>query len=516
MGLLNYVIGIFTAVLVIVGVKKGTPKESHEKKSNVQISTQHGQVKKKFDPDSLKSVFNYSEEKPKNKQKLKSKPNLAMEYEKYSQIRFRPEFTFWKDSKIQMQFFPQGHLYQEAITLHEVQDGYQTPIHYQTSYFQLPPDINMEKFNEYHGFSGFKFFFPINQESQAEEFAVFQGASYFRVVSRGQVYGLSARGLALNTGIPQPEEFPVFKEFWIEKPKSKADKVSLYAHLESPSAEGIYKFHFSPGEPTTTEVNFETIMKKDVVRLGIAPLTSMFWYGESTPSLIPPYPESHDSDGLLILDKDQFFWIPLENPKKPTNTTFPVKNLKGFGLLQKDREFSSYEDSRYDYHKRPGAWVEPMDEWGEGTITLYRIPTKDDLMDNIVVYFTPERLPAKGEKIKYSYNIKWISKFPYPNDFGEVISTRFIHTKDKNIVNFIIEFKGLDFKNIEDKKIRFHLEDEDIEILENTSTLVNEGEKLRINLKLSLKSKEPENLILSGYLEEDSKKVSEKWNYILD
>lgn len=515
MGLLNYVIGVVTAVLVIVGVKKGNHQEVQEKKSNVQISTQHGQVKKKFDPSALKILPSLPEEKPKGKPK-KSKQNLAMEYEKYSQIRFKPDLTFWKDSKIQMQFFPQGYLYQEPIALHEVQDGYQTPIHYQSTYFQLPPDIPSEKFNDYHGFSGFKFLFPINQETVPEEFVVFQGASYYRVVSRGQVYGLSARGLALNTGLPQPEEFPVFKEFWVERPKQKAEKISLYAHLDSPSVEGIYRFLFVPGETSTTEVNFESILKKDVVRLGVAPLTSMFWYGESTPSLSPPYPESHDSDGLLIQEKDQFLWIPLENPKKPTTTVFPVKKLKGFGLMQRDRDFSSYEDSRYDYHKRPGAWIEPIDEWGEGTISLYRIPTNDDLMDNIVVYFTPDKLPVKGEKIKYSYNIKWVSKFQYPEDFGEVVSTRFIHTKDKNIVSFMIDFKGLDLKNSEERKFKFILEDQDIEILENVPGVINDGEKLRINLKVSLKTKDPENLVLNGYLEEDSKKISEKWNFILD
>ena len=174
--------------------------------------------------------------------------------------------------------------------------------------------------------------------------------------------------------------------------------------MEGNSIEGYYKFILQPGDISKSEVVFESLIKKDIERLGIAPLTSMFWYGESNPSLNTPYPESHDSDGLLIQDDQTYHWIPLENPKKPITTSFKVKKLKGFGLLQRDREFSSYEDSRYDYHKRPCAWVEPINpqDWEGGTVSLYRIPTQDDLMDNIVVYFTPEKMPSKGEIIKYS------------------------------------------------------------------------------------------------------------------
>ncbi len=521
MGLLNYVIGFVTAVLVLVGVKKGNQLEKEEKRGNVQISTQHGQIRKKFDP----SLFSKALERIEDQKslivttKLKTKPLLPVDYEKYSEIKFKSEHSFWKEnSKFQMQFFPQGYIYQDAIRINEVWDGFQSPIFYQGTYFTIPQGINKEKFEELSGFTGFKLLYPINSESHLDEFAVFQGASYFRIVSKGQVYGLSARGIAINTGLTIPEEFPVFKEYWIEKPKPKSDKVVVHSILEGNSIEGYYKFILQPGDISKSEVVFESHIKKDIERLGIAPLTSMFWYGESNPSLNTPYPESHDSDGLLIQDDQTYHWIPLENPKKPITTSFKVKKLKGFGLLQRDREFSSYEDSRYDYHKRPCAWVEPINpqDWEGGTVSLYRIPTQDDLMDNIVVYFTPEKMPSKGEIIKYSYNIKWVDKIKLEDDIGEVSSTRVIYNKEKNIINFLIDIKGIDLKNFEDKDFKFIIEGDEVETTEISLTPVNNSEKLRISFKINIKTKIAPNSILSGYLTEDSKRRSETWKYILE
>lgn len=521
MGIINYVIGFVTAVLVLVGVKKGNQIEKDEKKGNIQISTQHGQIKKKFDPSLWIKNLEKKEENPSVVVQSKSKPKvlLPLDYEKYAEIRFKPEHTFWREnSKFQLQFFPQGYIYQDVVKINEVWDGYQSPIFYQASYFSLPQGINKDKFNELSGFTGFRFLYPINSENQINEFAVFQGASYYRIISKGQVYGLSARGIAINTGLQTPEEFPKFNEFWIEKPKPRAEKIIVHSHLDGNSIEGYYKFTLQPGEVTKTEVTFDSILKKDIERLGIAPLTSMFWYGESTPSVNAPYPESHDSDGLLIQDDQTYVWIPLENPKKPTTTSFKVKKLKGFGLLQRDREFSSYEDPRYDYHKRPGAWVEPSnaEEWEGGTVSLYRIPTQDDLMDNIVVYFTPEKIPVKGDTLKYSYSVKWVDRIKLDDDLGEISSTRIVQNKEIHSLNFLIDIKGLDLKNFEEKTFKFVLEGDEFEVIENSLSPINNSEKLRVSLKITSKTKWNPNTILSGYLTEDSKKRSETWKYILD
>jgi len=521
MSLINYVVGFVTAVLLLVGVKKGNLLEKEDKKGNIQISTQHGQIKKKFDSSLFyKNLEKHDDSKQssqlsKNKQKIL----LPIEYEKYSEIRFKPEYTFWREnSKFHMQFFPQGYIYQESIKINEVWEDYQTPIFYQGSYFSIPHGINIDKFNELSGFSGLKLLYPINSENVHEEFAVFQGSSYFRIISKGQIYGLSARGIAINTGLQTPEEFPIFSEFWIEKPKPKSEKVIVHSHLVGNSIEGYYKFTLYPGEVSKAEVTFESIIKRDIEKIGIAPLTSMFWYGESSTSLNPPYPESHDSDGLLIQDDQTFIWIPLENPKKPTTTIFKVKKLKGFGLMQRDREFSSYEDPRYEYHKRPSAWVEPVnsENWENGYISLYRIPTRDDLMDNIIVFYSPEKLPTKGDNIKFSYNIKMIDKLKLDDDFAEVVSTKIIQNKDKNLISFFIDFKGLDLKNFEEKDYKFNLEGEDYEVLECLLNPINNLDKLRVSIKLSQKNKNITSSTISGFISEDSKIKSEVWKYIHD
>ena len=86
------------------------------------------------------------------------------------------------------------------------------------------------------GFAGFRLHAPINRADYFDEVAAFLGASYFRAVAKGQAYGLSARGLALKTGEPGPEEFPVFKAFWLERPARGANAIVVHALLDSPSA----------------------------------------------------------------------------------------------------------------------------------------------------------------------------------------------------------------------------------------------------------------------------------------
>ena len=114
-------------------------------------------------------------------------------------------------------------------------------------------------------FSGFRVRYPINSPGAFQEFAVFQGASYLRAVGRDQVYGLSARGLAVNTAEPQGEEFPAFRRFWIEKPEPQSDTLLVYALLDSPSLAGAYRFEITPGAETVIEVEAALVLREERV-----------------------------------------------------------------------------------------------------------------------------------------------------------------------------------------------------------------------------------------------------------
>ena len=81
---------------------------------------------------------------------------------------------------------------------------------------------------------------------------IFAGASYFQAIARNQVFGMSARGLAIGTGEPEGEEFPFFRAHWIEAPSG--DRMVVHSLLDGPSATGAYRFTIRPGDETTIDV----------------------------------------------------------------------------------------------------------------------------------------------------------------------------------------------------------------------------------------------------------------------
>jgi glucans biosynthesis protein len=230
----------------------------------------------------------------------------------------------------------------------------------------------------------------------------------------GQRYGLSARGLAVDTSGATPEEFPRFTEFWLEKPNAGAQQLTIYALMDSPRMTGAYRFDITPGEQTTTEVHARVFMRptdNPVVTLGLAPLTSMFFFGENQPRAGDFRPEVHDSDGLMIATGDgEWLWRPLQNPGAAITTSFSMTSLKGFGLMQRDRAFHSYEDTEARYELRPSAWVTPLGDWGAGRVELLQFGIPDETHDNVAAYWVPANMPAPGQSMDFAYTISWQGK----------------------------------------------------------------------------------------------------------
>lgn len=351
----------------------------------------------------------------------------ALTYDEYRDIRFRPEQALWRSANLpfELMFFHLGKFQTRPVRINEVTPEGVRHLRYDASAFDFGKNkLSTGAWGDL-GFAGFRAHYPLNAKTYKDELVVFLGASYFRALGAGTVYGLSARGLAIDTVGGQQEEFPRFVEFWIERPTADARVLTLYALLESPRSNGAYQFDIRPGETTTVEVRARIFLRPGVATAGIAPLTSMYFFGENQPHRTDFRPEVHDSDGLMVASgTGEWIWRPLLNPKATLATSFAMPELRGFGLMQRDRNFSSYEDGEARYELRPSAWVEPLGAWGPGRVELVQLNTADETNDNVVAYWVPLQLPESGQPLDVKYRLHWQgAKQRRPPD-GWVVQTR--------------------------------------------------------------------------------------------
>jgi periplasmic glucans biosynthesis protein len=374
-----------------------------------------------------------------------------LNYDQYRDIRFNPKSAWWRRERLpfQLQFFHPGFIYNRTVLLSELDGGQVDMIGYDKDLFNFGANKDLGRIPSDMGFTGFRIHTALNNNEYLDELAVFQGASYFRALGKGMRYGLSARGLALNTAEPTGEEFPVFEEFWIEKPADKSTSITVYALLDSVSVAGAFRFIITPGDSTVMEVKSAIYRRKEVNVYGVAPLTSMFWFGENGANHYEDLrPEVHDSDGLQIQrGNGEWLWRPLTNPKSIQVAALGDENPKGFGLVQRDRKFSSYEDLEAHYHERPSVWVEPIGAWGPGDVRLVELPTPNETQDNIVAFWVPAKLPPLAEPVTLEYKLHWFmegkpgARIP---PAGYVTSTRVGHssTQESDLVRFWVDFNG--------------------------------------------------------------------------
>jgi glucans biosynthesis protein len=335
----------------------------------------------------------------------------ALDYDQFRDIRFRPDRAMWRNLKLpfEIMFFHRGWFYEDPVVIREVTPQGVRDVLFDPDAF----DYGRNKIDRNElkglGLAGFRVHYPVNTTLYKDEVLVFLGASYFRSLGAGQRFGLSARGLAIDTAENSGEEFPRFVEFWIERPSTTAKDLTIYALLDSPRATGAYRFVLRPGVTTALDVDAKLFLRKNVAKLGLAPLTSMFFFGSNQRSVRDDYrPEVHDSDGLSIRDaSNNWIWRPLVNPKRLLVTSFALSDPAGFGLQQRGRAFDHYQDLEARYDLRPSAWVETKGSWGPGRVELVQIPVNDETNDNIVAYWVPDGQPKPGEPFAYSYRLLW-------------------------------------------------------------------------------------------------------------
>lgn len=369
-----------------------------------------------------------------------------IDYDTYRRITFRPDTTMWRQAglRFQLQFYHPGYLY-AGVRLNEITDSHAQPIPFAQSFFDYH-DLKIPFFSRWGlEFAGFKALHPLNQPDKWDEVISFLGASYFRALGRNQVYGASARGLALDPGGTLPEEFPEFIEYWIRKPDADATVLTVHALLDGPSVAGAYTFTITPGLETVVETHATLFFRHTPREPGYAPLTSMFWFGENSQNRFGDYrPEVHDSDGLLVApDKDTRLWRPLQNPAALVRSDFDAPALAGFGLLQRDRAFSSYADLEGRYERRPGIWVEPVGQWPAGKVRLIELPAQNEYQDNVTAYWAPQETPAPGKPIELSWKERWSTAPTFGGPPGWVGATRqVLHDGAPDRTRYLVDFNG--------------------------------------------------------------------------
>jgi glucans biosynthesis protein len=373
----------------------------------------------------------------------------ALDYDQFRDIRFRPERAMWRGTKLpfELMFFHRGFFYEQPVRIHEITAEGVQEVAFDSDAFDY--GRNRLDRNELRGlgFAGFRVHFPVNTPTYRDEVLVFLGASYFRGLGRGQRFGLSARALAIDTAEATGEEFPRFVEFWIERPAPAARELVIHALLDSPRATGAYRFVLRPGATTVLDVDARLYLRKNVAKLALAPLTSMFYFGANQRAGREDYrPRVHDSDGLSIRSAtNEWIWRPLVNPRRLLVTSFALSDPAGFGLMQRERNFAQYQDLEARYDLRPSAWIQPRGPWGPGRVELVQLPVPDETNDNIVAYWVPDGQPRPREPFAFGYRVLWQKEREMRPPVGWVADTRrgrgYVKSDD-GTVELHVDFEG--------------------------------------------------------------------------
>lgn len=367
-----------------------------------------------------------------------------LSYDDYRNIRFNSDRALWREANtgFQAQLLHRGFLFRDRVDIYQVADGKARKLAYDPSMFRFEHGVAQPPAKTDVGFSGFRLHGPINRPDYFDEIAVFQGASYFRGVGKGQVYGSSARGLAVKTGDAGGEEFPAFRAFWLEQPRPGVDSVVVHALLDSPSAAAAHRFTIRPGTETLMSVEMTVYPRVDIDQVGIGALTSMFMFGPNDRDGIDDFrPMVCDANGLAIVTgTGERLWRPLANPQRLQISSFAVSDLRGFGLMQRQRSFFDYQDLEARYERRPSVWVEPIGDWGDGSVVLIEIPTPEEVHDNIVAFWRPREPLRKGREYSHTYRLHWGWSGPDSTDAGRFTATRVGGNAERRL--FVLDIVG--------------------------------------------------------------------------
>ena len=467
-----------------------------------------------FPEDFVTNLARSLSEAPFGESKVKLPESLSkLSYDQYRDIRFKADQSLWKDQPpgFSMDLFHTGFVYNTPVDIHVVSDGQQRKLNYVPGLFTFGPSIPTPPKGDMDlHYSGLRVRYPLNKPEYQDEFAVFQGASYFRAVAKDQVYGLSARGLAIDTAQPKGEEFPEFRQFWIRKPEPDSPSLVVYALLGSPSCAGSYRFTIRPGEETLMDVELKLFARRDLTHVGFAPLTSMFFFDDTNRARVDDFRSAvHDSDGLSMqTGQGEWLWRPLCNPSTLQISAFVDTSPRGFGLMQRKRKYAEYLDLEARYERRPSLWVEPVGDWGSGHVELVEIPSDREMNDNIVAYWRPKDVVTKGTEYSLTYRLHWGNAWPLvPPLVAQAVFAGSGLNVEQTRRQFIIEFTGGDL-----------LGDILADVKASAGEVVNvvphfNSETGGYRLSFELDPKGADTIEIRAILKREEKPVTETWLY---
>ncbi|MFO7278530.1 MAG: glucan biosynthesis protein G [Pseudomonadota bacterium] len=509
------IVALIAATLMLANTTGGSP--------DVRPPQPQQQPQKQFDFSDVQNIARERAQKPYERRTHALPEALQkIDYDAYRDIRFRPERALWRgEGLFEVQFFHRGFAFRDRVSIAEVSPSGVSQVAYSPAMFDFGRNPVPEGLSDDTGFAGFRVHFPLHTPLYKDELIVFLGASYFRVLGRNQVYGLSARGLAIDTGLPRGEEFPVFTDFWLVKPGPTDRKLTIYALLDSESVTGAYRFDILPGGTTRVEVTSELYARKPIEKVGIAPLTSMFLYGEngSDRRFDDFRPEVHDSDGVMAqTGTGEWLWRPLVNPAELRISRLMDENPRGFGLIQRDRDFQHYQDAEARYHVRPSYWIEPHGQWGRGGVEIVEIPSQEEIHDNIVAYWVPETPIEPGKPVRYSYAISAFSTSHQWPPGGRVISTRIGKAAMGDYVEqgwkrFVIDFAGGDLDGLDrTQPVEAHVSGEGVQIEAVSVERVPDTGAWRVAFRAKPNGRKA--IDLRCYLTLYGESLTETWTYL--
>ena len=378
-----------------------------------------------------------------------------IDYAQHGKIKYRADQALFSDDKgvYPVTFFPVGKYFPKTVKMHAVDGEKAAEVLYEPEYFDMPNDSPAQKLPEDTGFAGFQIREAKSRPDwRTQDWCAFLGASYFRAIGSLNEYGLSARGVAIDTASPMQEEFPDFTEFYLQPASAEGQPVVVYALLDGPSITGAYKFTIRRTEGVVIDVECNLFTRKDIVKLGIAPMTSMYWFSEYDKSYQLEWrPGAHDSDGLALwTGAGERIWRPIVNPPAPSTSAFMDDNPRGFGLMQRNRDPKAYMDRYLNYERRPSLWIEPIGGWGQGSVHLVEFPTDHEDFDNLGCFWVPKDPIKAGQALEYRYRMHWNGDEPYPaTNLARPVLTRigrggfpYTRANPPEIKRMVIEFSG--------------------------------------------------------------------------
>ncbi|HJO95264.1 MAG TPA: glucan biosynthesis protein [Victivallales bacterium] len=451
-------------------------------------------------------------------------------YSQYNMINFKQKNGLWTKDKLpfMINFFPLGtKLYTVPVELNEIINGKATKIPYdQNNFTYYGPVVFAQKAMPIDaGYAGFQIVH--NDSAGSPEFAVFLGNSYFRILSKGSSYGLSARGIAINTGLEGvSEEFPAFTKYWLKKPAKDDKCLIIYAILEGKSITGAYHFTLTPGETAVVKIKSTLYLRNKVELLGLSPLTSMYWFDEYTNYHFNDYrPQVHNSEGLIISKNkgSDIIWKPLVNYPKHKMNNNDTKTITPdyYGLIQRTRGYNNYMDPLVRYHLNPSAWIIPNNDWKSGTVRLFQLQTTNEWLDNINTFWMPDNYPEIGKPYNFDYTIFFSLKEPneklayvkFTNSGLKELSSQMEKLGNQDSV-FVLSYAGNEIKKT-NIKVKLEVSDGVNIVQHPEAKYISDNNTLRVLfiLKANQLSYSDNPYILKCTLFKDNKQISETWYY---